>query len=402
MKVIGFDSWLGGFRNFKRLHSDFKFHGIDFNLIHLSSWANIPYTEKSYDGLKSTDISTYKTVDFDKILKFERPDLVIFLSTDVFAHKSMIRACKRLNIKTVHLFHGLMSVLSVTEKASYSKSITQKILFALPRVPKFLRYIIPNYFWSVSRDKLTVSELVTFVKTLFKFFNGHNIKTQGPDSRTDRVIVFNANDANYAIDKFGYKLEQVKEVGSPDLHEFNFHEKDVNSYSTQNVKEYVLYLDSVPFLRGIMTRKVNLEYLIKIHQKVKESGKKLVIKLHPEHQKSNFGKILSEQGITLVGKEDFISYLKKTDFVISEATSLFQIPALMGFPIYILNTEDSFKFSYGELITSYPNTFELSDINKVGRLHQKLKVSEHWIKKNCGPKPFKEFNKRVVRELIEW
>ena len=95
MKIIGFDSWLGGFRNFKRLKDEFQNNNADFNLIHLSSWSGIAYKEKNYNNLKSTDISKYKTINFDKILEIENPDLVVFLSTDVFAHKSMIRSCRR-------------------------------------------------------------------------------------------------------------------------------------------------------------------------------------------------------------------------------------------------------------------------------------------------------------------
>ena len=401
MKIIGFDSWLGGFRNFKRLKDEFHNNNADFNLIHLSSWSGIAYKEKNDTNLKSTDISKYKTINFDKILEIENPDLVVFLSTDVFAHKSMIRSCRRKNITTVHLFHGIMTVLSVNEKVSYKKSLLKKIYFAVPRIIKYIKYIVPNYFLSLYLDKITLKEMFIFFKILGKLFNGQNIKKQNHDSRTDLAIVFNHFDAVYAINKFGYNSESVKIIGSPDLFEFNLKEFELNIFKDYKNKEkdYVLYLDSVPYLRGLTSLQENFEYLLKVNKKVMILGKILAIKLHPEHKKTDFNKKLSDAGIKIVNNQNLIATIKKSEFVISEATSIFQIPALMGWPIYI-STADAFsKMSYGEVITSYPNVFKINKLKDLGELHEQNFNSLMWIQENCGPKPFDHFSTRVFNEF---
>tara|TARA_B100000787_G_C16193361_1_gene298993 strand:- start:2139 stop:3374 length:1236 start_codon:yes stop_codon:yes gene_type:complete len=401
MKIIGFDSWLGGFRNFKRLRNEFQDNNVDFNLIHLSSWSGTPFEEKIISNLISTDISKFNTLSFDKILKIEKPAVVVFLSTDVFAHKSMIRACRRNNIPTIHLFHGIMSVLSVNEKVSYSKSLTKKIYFAIPRILKYFKYIVPNYFISMYLDKITFKDIYIFLKTLVKLFNGHNIKKQNHDSRTDLAIVFNHFDADYAINKFGYSLKNIKIVGSPDLYEFSLKEDELNIYQKyiNKEKDYVLYLDSVPFLRGLTSPEENYNYLLKINKKVISLGKILAIKLHPEHKKTEFSKKLSKAGVKIVDKNELISIIKNSEFVISEATSLFQIPALMGWPIYISIADVFSKMSYGEVITSYPNTFKIKELREIGGSQLKIIDSSIWIKNNCGPKPFSGFNSRVFNEI---
>ena len=401
MKIIGFDSWLGGFRNFKRLQNEFQNNNVDFNLIHLSSWSGIAYKEKNVNNLKSTDISKYKTINFDKILEIENPDLVVFLSTDVFAHKSMIRSCRRKNISTVHLFHGIMTVLSVNEKVSYKKSFLKKIYFAIPRIIKYIKYIVPNYFLSLYLDKITLKEIFIFLKTLGKLFDGQNIKKQNHDSRTNLAIVYNHFDASYAKNKFGYNYESIKIIGSPDLFEFNLKESELNIFKNYKNKkrDFVLYLDSVPYLRGLTSLKENFEYLLKVNKKVMALGKILAVKLHPEHKKTNFNKKLSDAGVKIVTNQNLIDTIKKSDFVLSEATSLFQIPALMGWPIYISTADAISKMSYGEVITSYPNIFKINKLSELGELHEQNFNSLTWINENCGPKPFNHFNTRVFNEF---
>lgn len=405
MKILGFDSWLGGFRSFKRLNSEFEKNGIDFKLVHISSWSNNTrdYKEKEFGQIVSSDISNYKTINFDKILEKEKPDAVVMLSVDVFAHKSMIRTCKRFNIPVIHLFHGIMSALSVNEKVTYSRSIFSKVLFALPRIPKYIRFIVPNYFIAVSKDNLIFKGIVIFFKTLFKFLSGRNIIKADNDSQTNLCLVFNKLDAIYAINKYDYSEKSVKIVGSPDLYEFYFDEKLVDTYSTEfESSEYVLYLDSVPFLRGIMTYEDNYEYLLKIHKQLKSNNKKLAIKLHPEHKQTGFSERLMSKGIVVVEKEELISYIKKSSYIISEATSLFQIPALMGWPVYV-SCASKFKLQkYGELISTYNNSYTFNEFEELGKLHQSnVLVDKKWKEDNLGPLPFEEFPKRVVENIID-
>ena len=87
-KILFFDSWKGGIHNFYRLTNALAEINIVPILIHLSSW------EKEYDGEKeelingllTRDISFYKGLSFNEIIELEKPDIVLLLSVNTFAH----------------------------------------------------------------------------------------------------------------------------------------------------------------------------------------------------------------------------------------------------------------------------------------------------------------------------
>ena len=75
MKILAFDSWLGGQRNFKRL-VPYLGEEDEIILIHLSSWSNNKYEEINLTKFRSYDISNFPSNgrDTEKV----DPDLVIF------------------------------------------------------------------------------------------------------------------------------------------------------------------------------------------------------------------------------------------------------------------------------------------------------------------------------------
>ena len=116
LTLIGFDSWTGGISHFSRLIPALSKKNIGFTLVHLSSW-NEKYEfekEKIIDGVLTRDISFYGSNSFRNILEIEKPDAVIFLSTDVFAHRAFIRYCDLKKIPTLNLYHGLIGVLDIS------------------------------------------------------------------------------------------------------------------------------------------------------------------------------------------------------------------------------------------------------------------------------------------------
>jgi hypothetical protein len=295
-----------------------------------------------------------------------------------------------------------MTALSVDEKVTYSKSFFAKIRFALPRVFKYIRFIIPNYFNSVFKDGFKLRDLKSFFGTVSKMFSGKNIHKAEDDSRCNLCIVFNKLDGEYAKAKYSYIDDEIKVVGSPDLFEFNFDKALINTYSL-NKKEgdKVLYLDSVPYLRGIMLYEDNFQYLKNIHESLQEKNLQLVVKLHPEHKQTNFGERLEKLGVIVVNKDDMIDVIQESRYVISEATSIFQIPALMGWPVYFSQLAQ-FRFQkYGKMIKNYERSFYFEDFNDLGNVHSSKPDPSHWIQENTGPIPFDEFPKRVVQCFLD-
>ena len=155
-KVLFFDSWKGGLRSFLRLIPAFHENDISARLIHLGSWGNedVLIKDENIQGLSVRDISYYKNKNLLNILKEEKPDLVIFLSTHTFSHRAFIRYCQFLNIPTINLFHGYVRVQDVENvKGAYKVKIGAYVLFVIKRLPKLIYKTIPTYLRSLIRQK---------------------------------------------------------------------------------------------------------------------------------------------------------------------------------------------------------------------------------------------------------
>ena len=131
MKVIAFDSWTGGVRNFKRLIKPFNSRGIDFFVLHTESYSDAAISpEQVIDNVLYRDITHYGSLDPLDIVSLEKPDLVLFLSTDTFAHRAVNRFCLFLGIPTIHLYHGILSVqFLVSGKPQFKSGFLSWIFF---------------------------------------------------------------------------------------------------------------------------------------------------------------------------------------------------------------------------------------------------------------------------------
>ena len=84
MKALGFDSWTRGSHHFSRLVDALAKRDIELSLLHLGSWGNDKNQEPDcrIGKLRVRDISSYDGLSLSRILDEERPDVVIFLSTE--------------------------------------------------------------------------------------------------------------------------------------------------------------------------------------------------------------------------------------------------------------------------------------------------------------------------------
>ena len=119
--ILGFDSWTQGAHNFERLVPALRELGFELILVHLGSWGHDPdrAREEKIGELTVRDIAYYEDPSFRAILEREKPSAVVFLSVRAFAHRSFNRHCAHLGITTLHLYHGLVSVQSVSGARAY-------------------------------------------------------------------------------------------------------------------------------------------------------------------------------------------------------------------------------------------------------------------------------------------
>ena len=168
IKVLGFDSWTQGAHNFERLVSAFRNRNLNLSLLHLGSWGNDPDrpTEEMIGELAVRDISFYADANFAKILDSENPDVVLFLSTDTFAHRAFNRYCRVRNVPTIHLYHGLVRVQSVDNGTPYRVNVYAQLRFVRGKLVKALTYVWPTYSLALWRTGARAIEWFYFVRDI--------------------------------------------------------------------------------------------------------------------------------------------------------------------------------------------------------------------------------------------
>ena len=173
-----------------------------------------------------------------------------------------------------------------------------------------------------------------------------------------------------------------------------------------------MYIDTAFIHRGAVYSdpKEFSQHIASTKQALQEQGKKLVVKLHPDHFRTTLPDELIEKGIDLCSNEDFIARLQKCCAAIVEPSSAAVIPALMGIPLLLAKYGTLSEQMYGDILVNYPRSREINDINSFNRLlaeeesNYDLEQCKEWIDINAGPLPADLMPDRVanvIKEIID-
>jgi hypothetical protein len=409
-KVIGFDSWTGGVQNFERIARELTARGCEFRVVHIGSWggdAGRPATER-IDGVEYRDIRAYGTNRLVAVLEAERPDAVVFLSVDTFAHRAVNRLAQRRRIPTLNVYHGLVSVQEVGPVRAYKVNWVAQARFILERIPKALRRIWPAYASALWHTGAKVSDWARFAGDIFVMASGRRPHTAAPDARTDKCCVYVDADAGHALQRYGFRPEDVVAVGNPDLARFGLASADVGSHlEGAGTGTEVMYIDTGLVYTGLVfkSRAQFVQHLVATREALSEQGLALVFKPHPDHLRSGMMDELATAGIATCSREEFMPRLRRCKAAIVEPSSLSVMPALMGMPLFLAQYGPLAGQRYGQVLTSYPRHHLLQDCTRVGDLlaapsadHTKAK---EWIARNAGPLPAEAMPARVVDLLAQ-
>ncbi len=410
-KVIGFDSWTGGVQNYERLAQACVAQGIDFGVVHIGSWGGDPGRPavETIAGVRYRDIGSYGSNRLDAVLDAERPDAVVFLSTDTFAHRAFNRLCRARAIPTLHLYHGLVSVQDVGPTRAYEVQPLAQLRFVLERIPKALRYIWPAYMRSMMATGAPASDWRRFIADILVMASGRRRHTAAPDTRTDKCCVYVDADRPHAVHRFGFRPEDVVAVGNPDLTRFGLDEAIVGSRLHERAtSDEVVYIDTGLVYTGyvFLSPAEFIAHLVTTRDALARQGRRLVFKPHPDHARSGLLDELRSRDVALCSNEDLVPTLRRACAAIVEPSSLAIVPALMGLPVFLAQYGPLANQRYGAVLTSYPRQRALQDL---ARFHELLGAEEstpdaasarRWIDSNAGPLPAARMPTRVV-DLIE-
>lgn len=412
-KVLFFDSWKGGINHFIRLVPELERRGFTCLLIHLGSWGNEKRTvaEETVNGLLVRDISYYKGLDFYEIIIREKPCLVLFLSCHTFAHRAFNRLCHYHQVPTINLYHGLVRVQAVDDgKGPYKVSWRAYLKFTLSRLPKVVLRTIPAYMRALRITKAPLKEWKTFIRNIVEVFTKPSTLRVASDARTSICLVYADTDKIHAIQTYGFKTNQVKSVGNPDLISFGLRAEHIASWTARDAKSFsdVIYIDTALTATGLIV-KSQAEYITHIRetgQSLNAQGKRLLLKPHPETLRLYGASVFCEAGVSIINNNEFVERLKTCHGVIAETSTLALIPALMGIPLFLAKYGKLRELEFGEVLISYPNSVYLSDIDKFSSLWDSLNLEskdelDFWIRANSGPLPAEAMPERVVDTIGE-
>jgi hypothetical protein len=404
MKVIGFDGWTVGAHHYQRLLEAFQARGLDLMLIHLGSWGNEPGrpAAETIKGLNVRDISFYSGSSFEEILRLEMPAAVIFLSTEAFAHRAFNRYCRRLNVPTVHLFHGLQQLMDTIPPTS---TALRRIWLMRRHLLKSARYFWPAYARSLWDTNALLREWWRFAADIAIRARARRAKVAACDSRADRACVYIASEAGYAIETYGYPAEHVVAVGNPDLRAFGMPSGMVGDCLGRRLltNRDVIYIDTALLDYGTVFYSPDevVEHLATTADELRRQGKRLLLKPHPSTDPEIISAVRT-RGIEVCSRADFVESLLRCCACITEPSTAALIPALLGMPLLLAQYGKVAGQRFGELIERYPRARSLGQLRDFSSIlaaeHASLdpQRTREWIARNSGPLPAEEMPERVA------
>jgi len=332
-KILYYDNWDIGYRNFLRLDPIFKEKGFETLLLHTTSFIHeIDEIETSIEGMALRDISYYKTNKIRNIILKENPTAIVMLNLSFMIDRAIVQICKDLNIKIFHLSHGMLIPSESIQivKNHIKKSGGNKLLSKLNKKNKYALY---NYLVEVN----SISKAFNFFKTAIV---DHTKFTQFPKYSTElevnKSFVFYPSDLKVMVDDFGFPREKIEVVGNPELDTFYNSEiqpkdKFCNEELNLSNHNYIAYFDDglSEEVHGWDSQKwlIFLKDLVAI---TTEKNYKLIIKLHPRRDIATCIEFFKKHQIQIIKDVDFKNFIYHSKFVVSHFSSVLVYALLLN------------------------------------------------------------------------
>lgn len=409
--IIGFDGWTEGAHHYERLVSDLRKHDYRLKLIHFGSYGhdvNRPMEEKIGE-LDVFDIGYYPGMGLKKILVKERPVAVIFLSTQSFLHRAVNRYCMKLNIPTLHLYHGLVTVQAVESDQPDRYEFIPHLKLILIRATKNIFRIIPIYIKSLIETGAPRSDWIRLWYDIKSKILARHIKVASADATTSMCAVYAESDVEHAHSTYQIPFEQIRVVGNPDLIKFGLESDDILLYfSGAQHHQKIVYIDHGGSTSGFTFKSKNdfIEFIERTSRKLEELGLTLVVKLHPAQAKTDTERLLLDRGIVISTDESFTKDLSNARAVITGPSSASIIPATYGMTIILAQYDQFWGQEYGDVLMSYPKSLYLKKLDDIAELlasepEVEIDAMRDWIRSYVSPLPAYDMPSRVVQGIMD-
>lgn len=385
MKLLFIDGWTKGIRNFSRLTPKLDERNVHYKLMHLESWGSDGVSPKQViNGIECYDISYYKTNYIYKVLKIEKPDVVLILSLSYLLDRTIVSMCNRLGIKIVYLSHGKLymkqGVGDLASQVSVFRKIKQRMKGkALMTLMNYIRFncvtqFKPGLVYKALKEFVTHSE-----RSMFTPYTDELRVNAGMVYYESETLLF---------EKRGFPKGMIHAVGNPETDSIvNSRLLDRNIFLEElglGTGKYALYMDDGFVQENLLTLEEWISFINEMHKPLKHMGIKLVIKLHPRTDATKAKDFFEKEGILTVKDVDFKNVCYHSEFVFSHSSSTVIYGMIMNKPIILPRWG---KMTH--LIRNYPENV----VNYVESVEQyvsllnagiPLKDTRTYLSENCG------------------
>jgi hypothetical protein len=411
--ILGFDSWTKGAHHFERLIPALARQGATLRLVHLGSWGNDPGRprQERIGELEVRDIAYYGGASLERVLEVEAPDVVVLLSIETFAHRAMLRYCRRRSIPTLLLYHGLVNVQVTNDRrGSYGPQLLAHARFVGTKVGKVLRRTLPCYLTSLVRTRAGPGDWRRFIADSLRMALGRSAHRFSADPGSDMTAtmcaVYTDADVEHAIRSYAFAPQSVRVVGNPDLGRFGMTEQMLGSRlaGESPVEPRIMYIDTGLVNNGLVFRNYDefVAHLVRTAEAITAQGARMLLKLHPSHEEAALRLPLAAARVEIVANHEFMDRLRAADACIVEPTTLALLPGLLGLPMFYAAYGELSVLRYGPVLMSYPRGRLLSDIRELSpglselRSECDARATRAWIERNAGPIPIQDMPERVA------
>ncbi|WP_297604907.1 hypothetical protein [uncultured Alistipes sp.] len=405
MKILFFDYWLKGIANFNRLMPEIRRQCPDaeVKMVHVGSWKEPQESiVNEHDGFFSYDISYYKTGSFYKVLKIERPDVVVMLNLYYLFDKAVIVFCRKLGIKTVYLAHGKFSTIADERFTQFLKQDLKKNFAS--KIRRDTINLLCNYLNST----LLEYSPMRFVRSMIAMVRDpasmtlNSIFTEELDA--DIKLVYYESDRQALLVQRKFPDRNIFVVGNPELDAF------INKPTLPRVEfllqlgipdgPYLLYLDDGFVQARLMEKRVWYDHLGEIARIAHAAGMQFVIKLHPRTPLADHHAFFSQENIIPIDQKiDFKSLISHSETVVSIVSTTISFALLLGKRVISprWGATAEFKRSYPEQVVHYSQDAENFAVWLVN--NQPCNTSVDYVADNLGVLDGQAVS-RIVTQII--
>lgn len=339
MKVLFFDSWLKGVSNYTRLMPEIAQRpGVEVKMLHTASWRTDDASEApevtTIDNLECVDISHYGTNSLYKVLKRERPDVLVTLNMYNFTDRALVAICRNLGIRIVYLAHGRFSLTNATDISTMVESRRRQKSWK-QKLNRENRRMFGNYALAT----LHAGKPWRFPIAMYKYFTDPSQRSVNtpycPELRPDKILLYYESDRKIMVENRRFPDDNIQVVGNPELDTFASapiisREEFCEKYGVPD-KPYLLYLDDGLPQNKLLTSDAWKSHVLEISEAAKSQGLALVIKLHPRVDAQEIGDFLRDNGILWYQKDiDFKNLIYHSHAATSIYSSTIAFALLLG------------------------------------------------------------------------